>query len=227
MSVVAQRVPSGDDSRRFGIALLAAAVIEASLIAAIALHRGQAHPPASVRARVNVHLVTLPPVVATAPAPVPKPRPKPAPHSEPRKALPRPLPRPPKRQPASPPLPIPASAPVVPTLPAPVAAPAPVAPAMQARAVDRYAARIRTIIQTNIRLPDIVRALHLAGRANVVFRLRPDGSVLWARLARSSGAAPIDAAAVAEVHVLEYPPFTRRMPKHPLTFTVVVHMVAR
>ncbi len=221
MPAVAQRIPSGDDSRRFGIALLAAAVIEASLIAVIALHRGQTHPVASVRSRVSVHFVTLPPVVAI--APVPKPRP--VPHPQPTKTRPRPAPQPPKRQPAS--LPAPMPAPVAPAPPARVASPAPMPPAMHARVLDRYAARIRTIIQANIRLPGIVRALHLAGRADVVFRLRPDGSVVWVRLARSSGVAPIDAAAVTEVRALAYPPFTRRMPKHPITFTVVVHMVSR
>ncbi|MHB8415638.1 MAG: TonB family protein [Acidiferrobacteraceae bacterium] len=103
----------------------------------------------------------------------------------------------------------------------------PVAPEVRSHATDRYAARLRAIIQAHVRLPAIVRALHLRGRAVVAFRLMPDGSLLWARIVRSSGVRPIDTASVADVHALSYPPFTSRMPKRPLTFTVAVHMISR
>lgn len=222
-------LPGRDDNRRFRRALICAALLEAAgLVAVLSLHSVYHQPPpeSTQPAPIRVRIVSLPPVVV---APPRRPEPKPKPHPMPRQVLPRPAPRPRKPQHR----PLPAHAPTVhapppsPLPPMPVTAPMPVAPEVRSHATDRYAARLRAIIQAHVHLPAIVRALHLRGRAIVAFRLTPDGSLLWAHIVRSSGVRPIDIASVAEVHALSYPPFTSRMPKRPLTFTVAVHMISR
>ncbi|WP_461263078.1 energy transducer TonB family protein [Acidithiobacillus sp.] len=58
------------------------------------------------------------------------------------------------------------------------------------------------------------------------FRLTPSGHLLSAQVAQSSGIGAINRAALKTVEDTSFPPFTKKMPKHPMTFDVSVHLSA-
>jgi len=226
---------AGDDHHRFRWALVCAALFEVvGLAALLSTHSVYRPPPGPTQpAPIRVRIVPVPPVARIPPS-LPEPKLRPHPIQRQLRPMPAPHPRERQRKPlparalAVPTPPLPVLRPPIPVVaPAPAAVPMPVAPAVRRAATDRYAARLRSIIQVHVRVPAIVRSLHLRGRAIVLFRLRPDGALLWVRIGRSSGISPIDTASVAEVRSLRYPPFTTRMPKRPLTFSVAVHMTSR
>ena len=168
------------------------------------------------RKPMAVHFVTLP--KPPRPHPIVRPRP-----------LPKPQPVPPKPRPIVHHRPVPLPTPVkkVPpprpkAVPRPPAPPPPPSRAVVAQAVDRYAVMLRTRIQQGLVVPPRVAALHLSGKAVVVFELTPAGRLLWVRIMRSSGIGAIDRAALAAVRDRSYPPFTKSMPRRATVFRVRV-----
>jgi len=226
----------------FGRALLLGAVLEVGLLAGLLWISAQKSPPPPPKPkRIAIHMVEppkpkpIPPKPKPKPKPVvqPKPVPKPIPHPVPR-PIPHPVPHPvvhhqvtPKPLVAKAPLP---TAPVVPpappvTPPAPPPPPAP-SPALAQEAIAQYAAMVREQVQSQARVPEAVRLMHLSGTAVIRFELLPSGQLVWARLANSSGVGAIDRAALAAVKAGNYPPFTKNMPKKPTQFDVEVHLSA-
>ncbi|MHB8248662.1 MAG: energy transducer TonB [Acidithiobacillus sp.] len=180
----------------------------------IAIHMVQPIPP-------KPKPIPVPPP----PKPVVQPKPKPVP-------VPKPIPIPKPVVHHTPPKPLLAKAPTptapvytppVVTPPAPPPAPS---PALQQNAIDSYAAMLRTRVQADTRVPEAVRLMHTSGTAVIAFRLTPSGQLLSAHVARSSGVGPIDRAALKAVEDGTYPPFTKKMPKHDMTFDVRVHLSA-
>ncbi|MHB1722163.1 MAG: cell envelope integrity protein TolA [Acidiferrobacter sp.] len=212
------RTPPMDAPRStFGRALVVAVVMELLVIVGWVAYRYLV-PPVTIGLQQTptlVHMVTLPPKVK----PHPLPKPPPLPPKPVVKPQPRPLP------PVHHRVPLPRLAPkpvVVP--PRPIPPPPPMNPATAAQAVDRYGVMLRTRIQTGLRVPGEVRALGLSGAAIIRFKLTPAGTLLWARVGRSSGFGPIDRACLAAVEARTYPPFTAHMPHHPMIFNVIVSM---
>ncbi|MHB1581795.1 MAG: energy transducer TonB family protein [Acidithiobacillus sp.] len=64
------------------------------------------------------------------------------------------------------------------------------------------------------------------GTTTISFRLTPSGHLLSAQVAQSSGIGAINRAALKTVEDTSFPPFTKKMPKHPMTFDVSVHLSA-
>ncbi len=85
---------------------------------------------------------------------------------------------------------------------------------------------VREQVQSQARVPESVRLMHLSGTAEISFELLPSGQLVWARLAQSSGVSAINRSALAAVREGSYPPFTKHMPKKPTTFLVEVHLSA-
>jgi len=224
----------------FGRALIVGALIEASLIFALVWVSNQkAPPPPPKPQRIVIHMVQpappKPKPKPVPPNPVVQPKPKPVPIPKP---VPKPVPRPvihhvvkptPKPLLAKTPAP---TAPVVPPNPpvvAPTPPPPPPAPSLSAQktAIAQYAALVRAQVQAKARVPEAVRLMRLSGMAVIAFELKPSGSLVWARIAQSSGVHPIDKAALVAVRGGAYPPFTKNMPKKPTVFDVEVHLSAQ
>ena len=85
---------------------------------------------------------------------------------------------------------------------------------------------LRKRVQANARVPEFVRMMHVGGTAMISFRLTPSGHLLSAQVARSSGIDAINHAALKTVEDTSFPPFIKKMPKHPMTFDVLVHLSA-
>ena len=94
------------------------------------------------------------------------------------------------------------------------------------QSMDDYAAMIRKRIQANVRMPESVRGTHVGGAAVISFGLTPSGHMLTVQVARSSGSSIINRAAMNAVKGVRFPPFTKDMPRHPLTFEVTVNLPA-
>jgi len=167
--------------------------------------------------------VPPPPKPVAHPKPIPKPVPRPIPRPIPHPVIHHPLP--PKPLLAKTPAP---RAPVYtpPVTPPPPPTPAAPSPAARQAALDAYAAMIRARVQADTRVPESVRLMHLSGTATVTFRLTPSGQLLWAKITGSSGIGVINRAALKSVRDANYPPFTKKMPKQPTDFTVLVHLSA-
>lgn len=231
---VTGREPPG----RFGLALLAAAVLELAAIALIARMPRPAPPAPPAAARMVVHAATLaPPTPPAPPPPAPKPPPLKPPPSLPTPVFPAPPPAPIPLPIIRPLPPGPRGAPHIrphqqvpppPTTaaltPAPPTPPAPVNAAIQATETQLYAARLRAEVQQNLTVPDMVRMMAIDGTSRVSITVAPDGHLVAASLAASSGTASIDRAALASVRASSFPPFTPKMPPHPLTFVLDVHL---
>ena len=225
--------PLNTNKEHFGRALLVGAVLEALLVGGLIWVGSNTPPPQPVVKKfIAIHMIQpVPP--KPKPKPVPPP-PKPMVHPKP---LPRPVPLPkpvvhqvpvPKPLIAKTPLPL---APVAPPRPpvVPPPPPPPPAPSMAARqaALAEYAALVRAQVQADAHVPEAIRLMHLSGTAIITFRLAPSGRLQWAKISRSSGAGPIDRAALKSVKEGQYPPFSKDMPKHATNFTVEVHLSGR
>ena len=216
--------------------IIAAAIIEGIIIGGL-LYAGSIIPPPKdvipQKKVIAIHMVQpIPPKpkpipVPPPPKPVVQPKPKPVP-------VPKPIPIPKPVVHHTPPKPLLAKAPTptapvytppVVTPPAPPPPPTP-SPALQQNAIDSYAALLRTRVQADTHVPEAVRLMHTSGTAVVAFRLTPSGQLLSAHVAQSSGVGPIDRAALQAVESGTYPPFTKKMPKHDMTFDVRVHLSA-
>lgn len=249
MRVIAPRparpVPGG-----FGVALVIALLLEAAAVGALALVPDRAPAPVQPPA-FQIHALAAPPEPAPPPeAPPPEPAPPqppppdPAPPQPPTPPDPTPPdPTPVPDEPAPPPPPPtrapppphavarpPARTPPPPTAAAPAetAIAAPAAPAVSAQAAasatDLYAAAIRARVQANLVVPGRVRLLGMGGLARVAITLDPDGSLVLANLAATSGSADIDAAALRSVTATRFPAFAPQMPQHRLTFVLAVRI---
>jgi TonB family protein len=64
----------------------------------------------------------------------------------------------------------------------------------------------------------------LSGKALVVFRLRPNGQILWTRIAQSSGSSILDQAALRALRQADLPPFLSKMARVDTTFELWVHL---
>ncbi|EQD46678.1 hypothetical protein B2A_08798, partial [mine drainage metagenome] len=79
--------------------------------------------------------------------------------------------------------------------------PQPPAPSAQPRTTGRvnplalYSAILREQVRAALVVPAIARQMGLSGKTLVIFRLEPDGRMLWARVARTSGSKVLDRAA--------------------------------
>jgi protein TonB len=219
---------------RFGRALLVGAALEGLLIASL-LWAGSNTPfkPASPAQHIMaVHMLQPTPA---------RPNPCPA-HFKPviRHPLPKPISRPvPVPIPTAVPAPAPrllfATHPAADTpffaLPPALSIRPPQNPsatrAAQGAALDLYAALVRSRVQANLEVPEAIRLMRLSGRTEVAFELQPSGTLLWARIERSSGIGAIDRAALHTVKTTEYPPFTKDMPKLSTTFAIEVRISGR
>ncbi len=226
MSAVARR-------GRFGRAVIVAAALEAALIGGLVWSgsRAPAKKAAPPRKIIAVHLERSRPPEPKAVA-VP---PKPVVNHRPAKPVSRPVAMP---IPESVPMPMPVSsallartaAPAAPrvALPRAIRVPPPSAAAVTAvareTALDVYAARVRARVQANLRVPETIRLMRLSGRTEVTFELQPDGLLLWARIARTSGIGAVDRAALHTVKETEFPPFTQGMPDRDMNFDIDVHI---
>ncbi|MCL4527706.1 MAG: energy transducer TonB [Gammaproteobacteria bacterium] len=218
----------------FGRALVIGAVIEALMIGGLIYsHLSQ---PVTVKPNPKIMAIHLIKPVPPQPKPLPPP-PKPVVHPKPipkpvPKPIPRPIPHPEVHHPLPPkPLLAKTPAPQAPVYTPPVTPPAPPpppapSPAARQSAIDTYAAMLRKRVQANARVPEFVRMMHVGGTAMISFRLTPSGHLLSAQVARSSGIDAINHAALKTVEDTSFPPFIKKMPKHPMTFDVLVHLSA-
>ena len=100
-------------------------------------------------------------------------------------------------------------------------------PKARRAAMDVYADKIRKLVQANVRMPDSVQMTHAGGTVVITFRLTPSGHLLSAQVAKSSGVVAVNHAALKTVDDIRFPPFTKDMPRHPITFEVSVNLSAQ
>lgn len=216
MSAVTSGSPAWEPRDRFGIALAAALVVEAVLAVAVMRFAPQAAPVANHKKDVvKIHMEAPPkpppqPMLPPPPLPVAPPKPPPKP-------IPRPKPRPLPRKP------VPHVAPPRPSPPPPPPQPA-VSAAEIESATARYAGMVHQAVQADLQVPRLVEMMHLRGIATVSIRIAPSGTLLGVSIVRSSGAPPIDRAAIALVRATSFPPFSGDMPHHPLDFVLQVKL---
>lgn len=177
---------------------------------------------------VKIQMLAPPKPIPPPPKPVPKP---PPPLPPPPKLVTKPLPKLP------PPKPIPKPRPVhhpkpkakpVPHIEQPVQPPVPPVPviseAEQASATDIYAAGLRSRVQAHTQVPEAVTMMHLRGVTTLRIEIAPSGALMSVSILHSSGIPPIDRAAIASVRSTGFPPFSRKMPKRPMIFTLLVRL---
>ncbi|MCF3947512.1 energy transducer TonB [Acidiphilium iwatense] len=210
----------------FGRALGVALVLEIIAVIGFVHFTNQAGPVANHRPRImKIQMIAPPPK----PKPLPKP-PKPIPPPPLPLAPPKPLPPPPKPIPK--PRPIPHPVKPIPHIAVPKPQPPPPPPqpvvsaAQQENATERYAALVHQSVQNDLRVPQLVEMMHLRGITTVAIDIAPSGALLGVSVIRSSGAPPIDKAALASVRATRFPPFSPKMPHHPITFTLQVKLRA-
>ncbi len=170
------------------------------------------------------------------PKPTPPPPPKVIPPPKPLPAvIPKPIPVPSKIVVATkPPPPIrhiykPVPHPVVthqPPPPVPVKEPAPpqAAPAPPTSGVPIYGQEMHAILEQNQDVPQALAQLGISGTALVQITMAPNGHVISAKIARSSGNPLIDQTALQHALVAKFPPFNAQMPSSTLSFDVPVHI---
>lgn len=244
------------DSRRggmpergtFGIALVAALVLEIGAVAALAFMPASPPPEAPEVAPVHIHAAAVTPPPEPPPPEPPPPEPPPPeppppeppppqapppepPPPEPAPPVPEPPPPPPKAPPrqVTPPRHAPEPRPAAPAAPAVEAPPpTPTAPAVsaatEASVTAIYAAALRARVQANLIVPSAVRLLGASGISRVAIRLAPSGTLLGVTLTGPSGNEDIDEAALKSVRGSQFPAFSPEMPQHVMTFTLTVRI---
>ena len=209
---------------RFWRSLLIAAALEASLGFAfvhLALMVGAKHGPVQPSVmQITMQAPPKPPppkpVVKRPPPPPPKPvaMPKPLP---PPKPVPRPIPKPMPKRVVKPLTPVQ----VAPTPPPPTPAPS---AAVQESAEQLYASEMNAHVQADLSVPAMVQAMNLSGTTYLAVSVAPSGAVLSITVTRSSGAPPIDKAAIKAVRATPLPAFSGKMPDHPVRFDLIVNL---
>jgi protein TonB len=164
-----------------------------------------------------------PPKVIPPPKPVPAIIPKPAPVQS--KIVVAVKPPPPVHHVFKPiPHPVINHAPPPPT-PAPVSQ-APQPPSAPTSGIPVYGHTIHDIIQSNQDVPPALASLGLSGTAEIEIEVAPDGHVVSAKIARSSGVKLIDQTALDHAMHASLPPFNAEMPGATQTFIVPVQIDA-
>ncbi|MGI3776386.1 MAG: energy transducer TonB [Janthinobacterium lividum] len=169
-----------------------------------------------------------PPPLALAPPPalppsrieIPKP-PPPKPVAKPI-AKPRPTPPPPVARS----VPTTDAAPSAVTSNAPPVANAPpaAAPVDASSGIGPYRAGLHNLIESHVEVGPQIAALGVSGTAIIEAVIAPDGHLISARVARSSGNGLIDKAALAAVQRGGFRPFGNHMPAAPITISVPIEI---
>ncbi len=253
-SVTAEVYPSWQpDEIGLGRATLLSLLIVAAMVAAGTALMGAREPAIEPPPPMQVQIVQLPPEqLAQAPSqPVPPPpQPDVPPPPPPPVALAPPevappsrieIPRPPPPKPVAkprPPKPVPPRpqpsvtsprADAVPqstaTSAPPIASP-PVSapPADVASGIGPYRAGLHNLIQSHVEVGPQIAALGVSGTAIIEAVIGPDGHLISARVARSSGNGLIDKAALAAVQRGGFRPFGAHMPATPITISVPIEI---
>lgn len=111
-----------------------------------------------------------------------------------------------------------------PPRPQPQPQPARVSAAARENALQAYAAMVHRVVQSSLKVPEMVEMMHLAGVAELELMVGPDGRLLGEHVLHSSGAPPIDRAALAAVKAARLPKFTPKMPNHPITVEIAIRL---
>jgi len=113
-----------------------------------------------------------------------------------------------------------------PPTPAPVSqTPQPAAPPTSG--IPVYGAQMHDIIQSNQDVPPALAQLGVSGTALVDLTVAPDGHVISARIAKSSGISLIDQTALQHAMGAHFAPFNADMPQTPESFAVPVEIDAQ
>ena len=228
----------------FPIALVAALIVEVVLVVLVASMPPSPVPAARHPQVTRIRMLAPPPKPKPVPPkplpPPPKPVQPPKPHVPPpppipKPPLPVPVPKPlPKPVPKPRPKPVvhhrpaPRPKPVAHQVPRPVAPtppkPQPVPAAVQENALEAYAGSVHVAVQADLKVPEMVKMLHLSGVTELALRIAPSGQLLGVSVIRSSGAPPIDRAALAAVRATRFPPFGATMPHHPITVDISIRL---
>ena len=216
------------DGGQFWRALIIAGIFEGLLllgfahVAAIIGHKKATAQPEVMN--ISIQQVQPPPVTKP-PPPVPPPPqavPRPAPPPPP-KPVARPAPRPVMRR-----MPVAkhvaAVRPVLQAPPPPPPVAVPPSAEMQATAEQLYGEAMNARVQAGLVVPAAVQLMALSGTTVLAVTVAPGGEVLDIAVIRSSGAPPIDQAAVAAVRAVSLPAFTAGMAQHPITFDLTVKL---
>ncbi len=212
----------------FPAALLIALAIEAALLLGMSV---MARNPPQVAAAAQVtHIKIIAPPKPVPPKPVP-PQPQPVPPPKPVIPKPAPLPKPvphhvstPRPHPVARPRPVVHQPPLVHQAPPPKPQPAPVSAAVQESALQAYAGSVHDAVQSNLRVPQMVKMMNLSGVSEIALRIAPDGQLLSVVVIHSSGIPLIDKAALTAAHATRFPPFTAAMPQGPITVDLSVQL---
>jgi len=217
-------------------ATLLAALMVTGLAGSLCVWFATRPTPQPAAPQIQVTQATL----TTLPRPTPPPPPKVVP---PPKPIPAVIPKPPPVQSkiavaTKPPPPVhhefkPVPHPVInhapppptpaPSSPAPTSS-APQAPAEPTSGIGPYGNGIYNIIQANQSVPPALAQLGVSGTAYITLTVAPDGHVISAVVAKSSGVPLIDQTALDHAEHATYPPFNSEMPDKPLKFTVPVQI---
>lgn len=220
----------GDRSPHFKYAVLVAVLVEVGIVVGLMSMPRTPPTPKPVKKVVSVHMVTLPPPPPPAPKVVP---PKPVPPQP--VVLPRPVvhrPAPVPIQPPTPPQPpvVHRPPPPVPVPPVPVTPPSPPIPAPPAPApvysgIGAYGSGARSLVKRNLRIPAVIKRLHLHGTVVVSFRVPPGGGKAFTvRVVGGTGNPLIRRAALRALSATSFPAYTSTMPNKALTFTVPIEI---
>ncbi len=211
------------DGGQFWRALIIAGIFEGLLllgfahVAAIIGHKKATAQPEVMN--ISIQQVQPPPVTKP-PPPQAVPRPAPPP---PPKPVARPAPRPVMRR-----MPVAkhvaAVRPVLQAPPPPPPVAVPPSAEMQATAEQLYGEAMNARVQAGLVVPAAVQLMALSGTTVLAVTVAPGGEVLDIAVIRSSGAPPIDQAAVAAVRAVSLPAFTAGMAQHPITFDLTVKL---
>ncbi|SCC92002.1 TonB family protein [Thiomonas sp. X19] len=245
MSAVLQHAPQHwrepHDGQRWPLAAGAALLLEVVIVGALlwlADHASAPPPPAPMQIVLDApkpapQTVAPPTPRPPVPKPLPKPTPKPVVKPRPRPVLHKVAPKPAQPPPPppvatpkleAPPAPVPDTKPAMPvaapTPPAPPQPPAP--PAPDAASIKAgFEAALRSAIQAAVRYPQAARLMRLSGKTLVGFDFR-DGVVSHLRVVTSSGAGPLDHAALDAVRNAPYPATPRVLQGKAMAFTIWV-----
>lgn len=232
----------------FSVALIGALVLDLLLVVVALFAVTAPHPKTIKPTRMKIHMIEPPALIhaPSRPAALPRP-PAPVVPPRPRKQVEtKPLPRPkhPQVEHALRPPPVHrppqtvmhrSSVPPQPVAPqptlarpllerAPAATAPPPSPAEIQSAEARYAGMLRSEILSRLVVPRQLRNLGATGIATVIFRVSPNGQLVWARVKRSSAYAEVNRVAMASVERAHFPQFLRQMPHQPITFEIPIRV---